>query len=211
MLLALGLGAAVWWWSPVATLGLDDLSTWMEPHRRAWYAMPLVMLLFTTLGLLFVPVLLLIAASGVAFGPVLGPIYAMAGSLASASAGFAIGRWLGLARVQRLGGSRVAAVTHALHRNGTLAVFLARKVPVPFTLTNVVVGATPIRYRDFLVGTVLGMALAVIALAGFGYQLAALVYHPTPRSIAVAALFVAVPLTLAYLINRSLRRGRSVE
>jgi phospholipase D1/2 len=90
-------------------------------------------------------------------------------------------------------------------------VFLARKVPVPFTLTNVVVGATPIRYRDFLVGTTLGMVAVVVALAGFGYQLAALWHHPSPRSIGTAGIFLAVPLTMAYLINRTLRRARSIE
>ena len=55
------------------------------------------MLAFVVLGLALVPVILLIAATGIAFGPLLGPVYAMAGCLASASTGFAIGRWHGSA------------------------------------------------------------------------------------------------------------------
>ena len=90
----------------------------------------MVMLAFIVLSL--VPVLLLIAATGIAFGPVLGPVYAMAGSLASASVGFAIGRWMGRRRVERLGGERIARISRTLKRNGTLAVFLVRKVPAPF-------------------------------------------------------------------------------
>ena len=46
----------------------------------------MVMLAFIALGLF--PVLLLITATGIAFGPVLGPIYAMAGCLASGVDGF---------------------------------------------------------------------------------------------------------------------------
>jgi len=187
---------------------LDEFSAWLAPHRYAWYALPSVVLAFVTLGLALVPVLVLIAATGIAFGPWLGPVYAMAGCLASASTGFAIGRWLGLTRVEHLGGERVARVVRALERNGTLAVFLLRKVPAPFLLSNIIAGAARIRYRDFVVGTVLGMGAVVVALAGFGYQLTKLLHRPSPGTLAIAALCLAVPLTIAWLINRSLRRAR---
>ncbi len=200
-----GLMLAAWNWIPVAASDPREISSWLAPHRHAWYAMPMVMAAFVVLGL--VPVLLLIAATGIAFGPVLGPVYAMAGSLASASAGFAIGRWMGRRRVQRLGGERVRRVMRGLERNGTLAVFFVRKVPAPFMLANVVIGASSVRYRDFILGTLLGMTAIIIALAGFGYQLTKVLDSPTPARLATAALFVAVPLTLAWLINRALRRA----
>jgi phospholipase D1/2 len=184
-------------------LSLDDIAMWLEPFRHAWYALPLVMLAFVVLAV--VPVMLLIAATGVAFGPVLGPIYAMAGCLASGSVGFALGRWMGLPRVKRLGGTRIAPITATLRRNGTLAVFLLRKVPAPFLLANIVIGASSVRYRDFLIGTVLGMGIFVIALAGFGYHLTTAIQNPTAANVIGALLFVSVPLTIAWLINRRLR------
>jgi phospholipase D1/2 len=196
-------------WIPVTALDPDEISAWTEPYRHAWYALPMVMLAFIALGL--VPVLLLITLTGIAFGPVLGPIYAMAGSLASASIGFGIGRWLGLDRVARLGGDRVTTVTRALKRNGTLAVFFARKVPVPFILANIVMGASTVRYRDFLLGTALGMTAVVIALAGFGYQLTQALRNPSPGTVLTAAALLGVPLTLAWFINRTLRRARPAE
>ena len=169
------------------------------------------MLTFVVLGLALVPVILLIAATGIAFGPVLGPVYAMAGCLTSASTGFAIGRWMGLHRVTQIGGERVARVMRALKRNGTLAVFLVRKVPAPFTLINIVAGASTVRFRDFIVGTTLGMGAFVIGLAGFGFQLTQLLRDPSPRALMGAALFVLVPLTLAVLINRRFRRMEPAE
>jgi phospholipase D1/2 len=202
-LIVCGLLFAAWRWIPLASLDLHDVSAWLEPYRHAWYALPMVMIAFIVLSL--VPVLFLITATGIAFGPVLGPVYAMAGSLASASVGFAIGRWMGRRRVERLGGERIARISQTLKRNGTLAVFLVRKVPVPFMLTNIVVGASSVAYRDFVVGTILGMAAIVIALAGFGYQLTRALQSPSPRTWIVAALVVSVPLTLAWFINRSLR------
>jgi len=152
-----------------------------------------------------VPVMLLIAATGIAFGPLLGPIYAMAGCLASGSVGFGIGRWLGQHRIEQLGGERVVRVTNTLRRNGTLAVFFLRKIPFPFTLANIIVGASTVTYRDFVVGTLLGMTGLVIGLAGFGYQLTMALRSPSPATVVGAILIVSIPLTLAWLINRSLR------
>lgn len=195
--------AVVWSLLPTTTWDLDAISAWMAPHRHVWYGLPVVVFAFVALAP--VPVMLLIAATGIAFGPLLGPIYAMAGCLASGSVGFGIGRWLGQHRVEQLGGERVARVTNTLRRNGTLAVFFLRKIPFPFTLANIIVGASTVTYRDFVVGTLLGMTGLVIGLAGFGYQLTMALRSPSPATIVGAILIVSIPLTLAWLINRSLR------
>ena len=196
--------AVVWSRLPTTTWDLDAISAWMAPHRHVWYGLPVVVFAFVALAP--VPVMLLIAATGIAFGPILGPIYAMAGCLASGSVGFGIGRWLGQHRVDQLGGERVVRVTNALRRNGTLAVFFLRKIPFPFTLANIIVGASTVTYRDFVVGTLLGMTGLVIGLAGFGYQLTMALRSPSPATVVGAILIVSIPLTLAWLINRSLRQ-----
>jgi uncharacterized membrane protein YdjX (TVP38/TMEM64 family) len=195
--------AVVWSLLPTATWDLEAVSAWLAPHRQAWYALPVVVFAFVALSP--VPVMLLIAATGIAFGPILGPIYAMAGCLASGSCGFALGRWMGLSRVQELGGERIVRLTGTLKRNGTLAVFLLRKVPVHYLLANIVVGASTVRYRDFIVGTILGMGAMIITLAGFGIQLTTALRSPSPATVVGAILMVSIPLTLAWVINRSLR------
>ncbi len=196
--------AVVWSQLPTTTWDLDAVSAWLAPHRHAWYGLPVVV--FAYVALAPVPVMLLIAATGVAFGPILGPLYAMAGCLASGSCGFVLGRWLGLRRVQNLGGERVVRLTAALKRNGTLAVFLLRKIPAPFVLANIVVGASTVRFRDFIVGTILGMGAMIITLAGFGIQLTMALRSPSASTVLGAILLVSIPLTLAWVINRSLRQ-----
>jgi len=177
---------------------------WLSQHRDAWYALPIVMVVFIALEL--VPVTLLIGATGLTFGPILGPIYAMAGCLASASTGFAIGRWIGHARVAHYGGERLTRISDVLKRNGILAVFFIRKIPAPFALVNIVIGASTVRYRDFLIGTILGMGMFVIALAGLGYQLTEALRDPRPETLLMATLIVGVPLFIAWSLNRALRR-----
>jgi uncharacterized membrane protein YdjX (TVP38/TMEM64 family) len=200
-----------WAWFSASGVSFEHVSTWLRAQRNTPYALPAVVVAFIALGLMMVPVTLLIAATGIAFGPLLGPIYAMAGCLASASTGFAIGRWLGLKRATQLGGDRIVRATRTLQQNGTLAVFLARKIPAPFTLINIVIGASTVRFRDFIIGTALGMVAFVIGLAGFGYQLTSVLRDPSADALAGAALFVLVPLTLAVLINHALRRARPAE
>jgi uncharacterized membrane protein YdjX (TVP38/TMEM64 family) len=195
--------AAAWKWLPVAP---HDLSAWLTPHRHAWYALPLVMLGFIVLGVL--PVILLIAATGIAFGPLLGPMYTMAGCLASASVGFAIGRRIGLGRIEQVGGDRLARVTRSFARNGTLATFFVRKIPAPFFLANIVVGASRVRYRDFILGTVLGMGAFVVAIAGSGHEVTQALHDPSPSRWVRVALIAGVPLMLAWVINRALQRTR---
>jgi uncharacterized membrane protein YdjX (TVP38/TMEM64 family) len=211
LLLMCGAALVAWKWQPWTAINPHAFSEYLAVHRHDWYALPVVMVAFVVLGLVMVPVMLLIAATGIAFGPLLGPLYAMAGCLASASTGFAIGRGLGLRRVQQFGGERIIRLTRMVRRNGTLAVFLMRKVPAPFTLVNIVVGASTVRYRDFMIGTLLGMTALVIGLAGFGYHFAEALHDLTPQTLIGAATFVVVPLTVALVLNHAFRRLSTAE
>jgi uncharacterized membrane protein YdjX (TVP38/TMEM64 family) len=212
VLTVLVIGIAVWHWRPVSSVANPgQISAWLAAYRYAWYALPLVVTTFVLLGLAFVPVLLLVAATGIAFGPWLGPAYAMAGCLASASAGFGIGRLVGHQRVERFGGPRIVRISRALERNGTLAIFLLRKIPAPFLLANIVAGASHVRYRDFVLGTLLGMGAFVLALAGFSYQLTRAFQHPTAPTVSVLIALLAFPFTIAWFINRVLRQRHHHE
>jgi phospholipase D1/2 len=212
VLLFFGLLAALWQWTPLKELlDLKQVAAWVEPHRKAWYAPPAVVAAFVLLGLLMVPVLLLITATGIAFGPWLGSIYALAGALTSACVGFAFGRWAGRRRIEKVGGPKIGNISRKIERNGTLAVYVIRKIPLPFLFSNLVIGASRVRFRDFLLGSLLGLGPIVIALAGFGYHLTRSLEDPTPGKIVMAAAFLAVPLGLAWTINRALRRSRGAS
>jgi phospholipase D1/2 len=202
LLALLGLSALIAYLS-VSHVEVGDLSTRLAEDRYAWWAPPLVVLAFVVFSV--VPVMLLVSLTGIAFGPVLGPLYAMTGCLASASTAFAIGRWIGPRQVNGWGGERIRRIMGLLRRNGTLAVFLIRKIPLPFFLVNFMLGASAVGYREFLIGTALGMTAMVIGLAGFGYQLAETWRDPSTDSIVRALLFLCLPLSLAWLINRHLR------
>jgi phospholipase D1/2 len=128
-----------------------------------------VLLAFLFGGFLMIPVTLLIAAVGVAFGPLLGFTYAALGAYSSAAVGFLIGRTLGREPVRRLAGPRLNRISRRLARSGIVAVTLLRLLPIaPFTLVNVVAGAMQLRFRDFFAGTVLGMLPGIVMMTLLG-------------------------------------------
>jgi len=169
---------------------------------RALEAMPFTPLVavaaFALAGVLMVPVTLLIAVTGIVFGPVHGALYAIAGSTLSAALSYALGWWAGRDLVRNLLGARINRLSKRIARRGILAVMVIRVLPVaPFVVINVVAGASHIRLRDFLIGTVLGMAPGIVLTVTFVHHLAEAVRRPSPGAIAVVALVALLLIATA--------------
>jgi uncharacterized membrane protein YdjX (TVP38/TMEM64 family) len=207
VVLLLLLLAALWKWTGLrAWADPDRLAGMFEPYRHSWWALPVVVVVFVVAELLLFPVLVLIFVCGLAFGPWLGAIYALIGSLAGALVPFFIGRRLGRKRLERWGGGVVRKMSKVLERRGVVAVFLVRKIPAPFTLVNLVCGAAPVTVRDFVVGTVLGMGTGVLLITFLGAQIVEIVKDPEPGRIALAVGLLLVPLLLALVVQRVVNR-----
>lgn len=120
---------------------------------------------FASLG---VPQIVLITAVVAVFGPWAGFGLSWCGKMIACSLGFVVGRRFGAGIVARNASPRVAELMAQLARRGFLVSALIRMVPtVPSVLINVAAGATPIRFRDFILGTALG-SVPKMALMAFG-------------------------------------------
>lgn len=211
-IVALGLAAAWRWTALGAILDTDALVGWAHQVHGSTAEPFAVLAAFVVGGLVVFPLTALIVASGLAFGPLRGSLYSLAGALASAAAVYWIGRALGRQRIQRLGGSRIGKVSRALGSTGTLGVMALRLVPVaPYTLVNLTVGASHVGFPAYLGGTLLGLLPGIIALSIVGDRIQAVLEQPTPGQIALSALVVLAALVLATVIARLLwRRIRHV-
>jgi phospholipase D1/2 len=199
--------AAAWKWTDLATWADPDRITAMfEPLRSRWYGLFVVVAVFVVAEMVLFPVLVLVLVCGLAFGPVLGPVYALAGALASALPPFWLGRKLGRARVERIGGRLAKRVAASLERRGVIAVFLVRKVPAPYSLANLVCGASPVSLRDFVIGTLLGMGTGVLLLTVVGARIPELLSDPTAGAVIGTIALLFAPLVVAMFIQRSLNR-----
>ena len=184
--------ALIWRLTPLSTLtDTENIRRWLADIADMRAAPLIVPTIFVIGGLLVFPVMLLIAATAAAFGPWLGFLYAGAGALASAAVTYAIGAALGRRAIENVMGPRLNRVRRSIVRRGVLAVAAVRLVPVaPFTMVNLVAGASRVRFADYIVGTIIGMAPGIILMSALGHQIFNILVEPTFAN--VVLLIVAV-------------------
>jgi phospholipase D1/2 len=175
----LGLAAA-WRWTPLGEwLDVDVLSDYIAAFRGSPGAPFVVIGAFLLGGLLVVPVTLLVVVTALAFGPIQGFVYSLIGSTLSAVMIYAAGNALGRNTVRRLAGSRLNRLSKRLGERGIITITVLRMLPVaPFSVVNLVAGASHIRFRDFTIGTVLGLLPGIVAINFFVDRVGATLQKP---------------------------------
>jgi phospholipase D1/2 len=181
-----------------------------EVYRFSWPGVAGVLLSYAVGSLLFVPINLMIAATGAAFGPLLGLVYAAAGSLLAAAVVFGLGRTVGRDPMRRLAGRWVDAVSRRLDRHGLLGMALLRLMPVaPFSVVNLVAGSSAIRFRDFMLGSAIGMLPGLVLMTVFGDRLGVWLRRPDPFNLAILIAVTLGVVALAVVLRRWSRRRRA--
>ncbi len=209
LLLLLGLAAA-WRWTALGTLlELDSLTRWAQALSSGPGAPLLLLAVFTIACSLAVPLTLLVVAAVLAFGAVEGFLYSLVGAQLSALLSYTIGRYAGRDLVRRYAGKRLNRVSQQLSERGILAIITLRIVPVaPYTIINLVAGASHISPRDFAVGTLLGLLPGLAAIALLGEGLAQSLRDPDIGSFALLAALVIVLAALVLWLRQRLSRRR---
>jgi phospholipase D1/2 len=202
---------------------VTPLAEWADPARleplidgfaqSAWA--PLIALLaYVAGGLLMFPVTVLIALTAMGFGPVTGFLYAAVGSAVSAALTYQIGAVAGRRGLRRLFGRRLNKVSRALGKRGILSVVALRLVPMaPFTVVNLISGASHIRFGDYMLGTLVGMAPGIAVMTAMGDRLRQVLHNPSAANVGLLVLVVVVwvALSVALQVVLSRRRERNAD
>lgn len=194
--LILGLILA-WRFTPLSALAHpDSIRQWLVDIAEIPAAPLIVLATFVLGGLVVFPVMLLIAATAAAFGPWLGFVLAGMGAIASAVITYGIGAAIGRDAVETVMGPRLHRVRRSITERGVLAVAAIRLVPIaPFTLVNLIAGASKIRFTDYVLGTVIGMAPGLVLMSALGHRIWSIISEPTLTNIVLFVLAV-----LAWLV-----------
>jgi phospholipase D1/2 len=200
ILLVTGLALA-WRLTPLAELARpEQLAERLEAIQR-WPAAPFLFIaMFVIGGLVVMPVLALIVAVGILFPPLMAFGISLTGVMLSA----AVLHWIGghfRGRLRAAIGPAIQRLDAVLTDRGILAVATIRMLPVaPFTVVNVAAGSIGVRFRDYMVGTALGMLPGIAVLSLFGSQVREFWKDPSPGGViialAIAASWIAVSLGL---------------
>ncbi len=205
VLVVLGLAMA-WSWSPLRQwLDVDLVVAALQRFGQTFG--PVAAVAGFALALtVAVPLTFLLLVALLAYGPWAGLGCALAGALMSAAASFGLGHVLGREVLVRLAGQRVNRLSLRLASRGLVAVILVRLVPIaPFAVVNMVAGASHIRLRDLLLGTAIGMTPGALGMMLFVDQISAALREPTPLTLGLAVLTIALIAAGAWGLQRWLR------
>lgn len=194
---------------------VTPLQEWIAPDRMADLigsidndgVRALVAIGFITIAsLVTIPLTLLAIASGIVFDGWEAFLYTLIGALVSCVIGFHGGRLLGADRLDKMSGSRLSRLSKRLGERGTVAVAILRLVPIaPFVVFNLVAGISHLKFRQFFLGSVLGLTPGLGAITIFSDSLFGAVMNPTPQGIATVVIVGGVLILSAWLIKRWLR------
>lgn len=149
----------------------------------------------------------MIAATALVFDAPMAIALSFTGVLANAAVTYAVGAWLVRGTLLAAFGRKLAKVSDALARRGVVAVAVIRMIPVaPFSLVNLAAGSMGVRFRDYMLGTALGVAPGVVALSIFGLQLREIFRNPTWTKVVLLVALLAAWIGLSFLLQSYLSR-----
>lgn len=213
MYLLVIVGLTLAWRDPV-------LRQYMEPAALArtgqsLLAMPLgpIMVLagYVLAVVLAVPVAVLITVGALVFGPWPGMAYALVGMVCGAIVTYGIGLYSGAQLVDRWSTQgRIHALALALKRRGLWAIIVIRAVPVaPFVVVNMTAGAFRVRFRDYVLGSFIGLAPGTIMISLFMDRLTAALAEPDATTYGLLAAVVMLFGGVLWWFKRLMARGQA--
>ena len=203
--------AAAWRWTPLGELlEVDALVAAVGAAGDSPAGALLLLAAFVVAAVVAVPLTLLVVVTVLVAGPWLGFALALAGGVGSAVVSYWLGEVAGRAPLRRLAGDRITTLSRRLAARGLLTVITLRIVPVaPFTVINMVAGASHIRFRDYVLGTLVGLMPGLLAIALFTDRVAATIRDPELPEFALLAAVVGAIVAGAWGLRHWLLRRRA--
>ena len=155
--------------------GIDQaqLQAWL---KQAGIWAPLIYIALYTLGtILILPSTPLNLSGGAIFGAWWGTLWTSVAAVIAAVVAFAFTRTVGRDIVARKFAGRWEAMDAEMRQGGLFYMFAIRLLPIiPYGLVNFAAGLTSIRFKDYLIGTVLGTVPGILPFVMMGSGLRAL-------------------------------------
>ncbi len=153
-------GIVLFRWTPLAHYASkESLLSFLRAIRGAWWGPALFIAIYAVGCVLALPGSVLTLAGGAVFGTVGGTMYNVIASNLGATLAFFSARYLGRDFIQGLlKGGKLAKLDAQLGKSGFATIFRLRLIPVmPFNGLNFGAGFSSIKYKDYLLGSFLGM------------------------------------------------------
>jgi uncharacterized membrane protein YdjX (TVP38/TMEM64 family) len=187
------------WFSPLREyMTREHIRAFVMHLRGLWYGPLAFIAVFAISCVLALPASVFVIAAGFIWGWLLGGVYSMIAGVIGAILSFYVGRFVGdglLDRFGRVGRMVASQVDHA----GFKSMLVLRFIPgIPFAVLNYGAGVAGVRFRDYVVSTLLGIGPSMFV---FAYCADALINGSMTEGDAFKRLLVvgALMLTLTFL------------
>jgi len=210
---AAGAIAAIWHFTPLAVMARPDrVAAWLDAVAGSPWSPAIVVSIFVVGGFVLFPVTILSAATALVFHPLIAAPISFTGEMLSAALMYGLGaRFIG-ARAREAFGSTIQRIDQALVERGVLAIAAIRTIPLaPFTVINVAAGTLRVRFRDYMLGTAMGLAPGVILTSVFGRQVRSFWRAPTREGILILIGVGLVWIGVSVGLQRWLARKTKVS
>ena len=162
-----------------------------------WGPLILIVLHVLRTFVVFVPASVLTIVGGGLYGPWFGLALNIIGDNLSASLGFILGHFFGRRFVKEHEHGWLKKYDSVLCEKGLYAVFFMRLLFFPFDVINYGSGMTSIPYRQYAIGTFLGMIPGIVTLTVLGNA------FMNPHAILTFIILLVLTILLAFGIRRS--------
>ncbi len=215
------LSAVVW---ALRNLKIPDCTT-IQAYLESWgvWAPVLFIVLYVIATIAFIPGLLVTMMSGLAFGPWWGTLIVSIGSTFGATLAFVIARYVARESIESFLSKQAwfGKFKNSIEENGFNFVLFVRLVPLfPFNGLNYACGLVPLKMKDYILGSMIGMlpgTFAYVYLGATGCQLIDSVIQgktsfsefpaEVRNSLLIAILLLAFLSVLPILLKKVRKKG----
>ncbi|QCX34622.1 TVP38/TMEM64 family protein [Caloramator sp. E03] len=153
---------------------------------------------------LVIPASLLSVISGALYGPIYGTMYSMIGVFISSSLAFFVARILGKEAVDKIVKGKIAKLDDDIEKKGLIVMLILRlSVVFPLDPLSYAAGLTKIKYRDFIIGTIVGTLPEVFIYNYFGTN----IQKPFNKYNIFSILFIVILILISFIVQ-SKRKNR---
>lgn len=200
------LGLLWQWLATEDLLNAQTLYTLLQ-GSMAWrdsaWAIVIVVAIYIGTSLVLFPLSVLVALTGLMFGPWWGFGYSLAGTLAASVFTYWVGRRLGRDALLRHGGRRLQGLSRYLAGRGVRTMTVVSLLPLaPFTLTNMLAGAFHLRFRDYMLGSLIGIVPGIAGMTLLGSQFGSLVTAENRQELMWSLGGIVAGIALLYGLKR---------
>ncbi|WP_186429926.1 TVP38/TMEM64 family protein [Clostridium sp. BSD9I1] len=146
-----------------------------------------------------IPAMLMTIVGGSLFGPLQGLLLSLIGFFLSGTLAFFLARLLGESFVDKIVKGKGMKMDKVINKNGVFIIALIRFIPVfHYDIVSYTLGLTKIKYKDYILGSILGVAIETAAYAYLGEN----IFKPHSPEFIISILVIIILGVLGWFLAK---------